>query len=84
MDEPFDDFMVRVREMASAAYRPDGLQNPRASSSAKMNGTKTVATRRAQRSEVVALYGMGKSDEEIAEDLGIPVHRVKTLRITRM
>jgi hypothetical protein len=69
MDEHHDDFMVRIREMSSAKYRPMGLESPRASSSAKMNGTKVNAARRAAKSEVVALFGIGKSDEEIAETL---------------
>jgi DNA-binding NarL/FixJ family response regulator len=83
-DEPHDDFMDRVRKMSSATYRPFGLESPRASSSAKMNGTKVNAARRAAKSEVVALFGRGKSDEEIAESLGLSVDQVKSLRMMRL
>jgi DNA-binding NarL/FixJ family response regulator len=84
MDETHDDFMARIREMSSAKYRPLGLENPRASSSAKMTGTKVNAARRAAKSEVVALFGRGKSDEEIAAQLGLSVDQVKSLRMMRL
>jgi DNA-binding NarL/FixJ family response regulator len=84
MDEPYDDFMVRIREMSSAKYRPLGFENPRASSSAKMTGTKVNAARRAAKSEVVALFGRGKSDEEIAESLGLSVGEVQSLRVMKI
>jgi hypothetical protein len=84
MDEPYDDFMVRIREMSSAKYRPTGLENPRASSSAKMTGTKVNAARRAAKSEVVALFRMSMSDEQIAEQLGLSVGEVQSLRVMKM
>jgi DNA-binding NarL/FixJ family response regulator len=83
MDEPYDHFMARIREMSSASYRPMGL-DIRASTSEKMNGTKVNAARRAAKSEVVALFGRGKSDEEIAESLGLSVDQVKSLRMMRL
>jgi DNA-binding NarL/FixJ family response regulator len=83
MDETHDHFMSRIREMSSASYRPMGL-DIRASTSAKMNGTKVNAARRAAKSEVVALFGRGKSDEEIAESLGLSVDQVKSLRMMRL
>lgn len=84
MDEPFEDFMVRIREMSSATYRPVGFEHVRASSTAKLNAKTALAARRASKSEVVALFGLGKTDAEIAEDLGLSVDEVQSLRVTRM
>lgn len=84
MDEPHDDFMSRIREMSSATHKPIGWEHLRASTSAKMNGKLAVAARRARKSEVIALFGKGKSDEEIAEELGLRVDEVVSLRVSRM
>lgn len=84
MDEHHDDFMLRIREMSSANYRPVGFENIRASTSAKMNGKLAVAARRATKAEVVSLYRRGKSDDEIASELGLSVDEVTSLRVSRM
>lgn len=84
MDEHYQTFISRIRGMSSATYRPVGWEHLRASSSAKFNGKKQVAERRARKSEVVALFGRGKSDEEIADELGLTVGEVQSLRTSRV
>lgn len=84
MEELHEDFMARIREMSSANYKPIGWEHLRASTSAKMNGKLAVAARRARKSEVIELFGKGKSDEEIAIELGLSVDEVTSLRVSRM
>ena len=91
MDESHDDFMeshadfiARFRKMSSAAYRPEGIENPRAARAAKMNAQNQRTARADQRSHVLCLLALGKRDAQIADELGIAEDTVRTLRISRM
>ncbi len=84
MDEPFDDFMKRVREMSSATYRPVGFENIRFTVAASVSAAGGLSARRSQRKDVLSLVALGRKDSEIADELGIAEDTVRTLRISRM
>lgn len=84
MDESHDDFMVRFRKMSSAGYRPQGIENPRATTVSKTSAISAQNARRSQRKDVMGLVALGRKDSEIADELGIAEDTVRTLRISRM